>query len=301
MNITMYQVDTFTNELFTGNPVAVCLTKEPLSVDLMLKLARENNLSETAFCYKDKDCYQIRWFSPEVEIDLCGHATLGAAYALLQDAEKEARQLVFQTHACGKIVVTRDGPYLTLLFPLREGKPIPCRPDIARALGGKPLAFYESRDIMVVYETAEEVAALTPDPDKINNLGVFGIIATAPGDGQPQLEGHSKDQQNCQLQPASTKAPLQAQPQIQTRAATPGAGVDFVSRYFCPGSGVFEDQATGSTHCTLIPYWMKRLHKTTFIDRQLSKRVGTFRCEVKKEQLYLKGEAVLLYKTSFAL
>ena len=260
MNITMYQVDTFTNELFTGNPVAVCLTEEPLSVDLMLKLARENNLSETAFCYKDKDCYQIRWFSPEVEIDLCGHATLGAAYALLQDAEKEARQLVFQTHACGKIVVTRDGPYLTLLFPLREGRPIPCRPDIAQALGGKPLAFYESRDIMVVYETAEEVAALTPDPDKINNLGVFGIIATAPG-----------------------------------------AGVDFVSRYFCPGSGVFEDQATGSTHCTLIPYWMKRLHKTTFIDRQLSKRVGTFRCEVKKEQLYLKGEAVLLYKTSFAL
>jgi predicted PhzF superfamily epimerase YddE/YHI9 len=150
-----------------------------------------------------------------------------------------------------------------------------------------------------VYETAEEVAALTPDPDKINNLGVFGIIATAPGDGQPQPEGHSKDQQNFQLQPASAHAPSGPAPQAQ--AIDPGTGVDFVSRYFCPGSGVFEDQATGSTHCTLIPYWMKRLHKTTFIDRQLSKRVGTFRCEVKKEQLYLKGEAVLLYKTSFAL
>jgi PhzF family phenazine biosynthesis protein len=261
MKITMYQVDAFTSHLFAGNPTAVCLTDEPLSEELMHKIAVENNLSETAFCYKAGSCYNIRWFTPEVEIDLCGHATLGTAYALFNDVEKGASKIVFKIKSGEEIPVTKDGQYLTLLFPVREGKPIAYRQDIAQALGGKPLEFYESRDIMVVYKTAKEVAELTPEVSAINSLGVFGIIATAPGEDN----------------------------------------VDFVSRYFAPGCGVFEDPATGSSHCTLIPYWAKRLKKYTFLDKQLSKRIGTFRCELKDNQIYIKGEAVQLFKTSFEI
>lgn len=258
MKITMYQVDTFTNELFTGNPVAVCLTAEPLSVELMHKIAVENNLSETAFCYKEGDYYNIRWFTPEIEIDLCGHATLGTAYVIFQEYEQQASKLIFQTQQSGKVEVVREGKYLTLEFPVREGQPIAFRQDIAAALGGEPVEFYESRDIMVVYKTAQEIAELAPNVTKINNLGVFGIAVTAPG-----------------------------------------VDVDFVSRYFAPGCGVFEDPATGSSHCTLVPYWAKRLEKNTFIDKQLSKRVGTFRCELKADKIYIKGEAVQLFKTAF--
>ena len=257
MNITMYQVDAFTAVPFAGNPTAVCVTETALSKELMGKIAIENNLSETAFCYKDGAKYNIRWFTPTVEIDLCGHATLATAYALFHDREKSADRLVFTTKS-GEIVVSKDGKYLTMDFPVREGKPLPYHPAIAQALGGKPLAFYESRDILVVYSTAQEVADLHPAATALNKLGVFGLIATAPGDD-----------------------------------------VDFVSRYFAPGCGVYEDPATGSTHCTLIPYWAKRLGKTTFVDRQLSPRGGTFHCELKGDTIYIKGEAVQLFKTTF--
>ena len=206
MKINMYQVDAFTNELFKGNPVAVCLTNGALAEELMQKIAMENNLSETAFCHKVGERYHIRWFTPEVEIDLCGHATLGTAYVLFNEVEKESREITFISQS-GEIVVTREQERMTLAFPIREGKPIPHRADIVKALGGKPLAFYESRDIMVVYETEEEIANLRPDVSLVNSLDVFGIIVTAKGND-----------------------------------------VDFVSRYFAPGCGVFEDPATGSSH-----------------------------------------------------
>lgn len=259
MKITMYQVDAFTDELFKGNPVAVCLSEGPLSESLMQNIAMENNLSETAFCYKKGEVYQIRWFTPEVEIDLCGHATLGTAFVLFNEVEQEARQLTFLSQS-GEIVVTKEGKYMTLTFPIRKGRLMPYREDIAKALGGKPIAFYESRDIMVVYETEEEIANLIPNVSEVNNLDVFGIIATAKGNK-----------------------------------------IDFVSRYFAPGCGVFEDPATGSSHCTLIPYWAEVLGKMEFIDKQLSKRIGTFHCKLKENHIEISGEAVMLFKTSFEI
>ena len=260
MKVTMYQVDAFTNQLFTGNPTAVCVTDSPLSETMMHKLAVENNLSETAFCYKEGPYYKIRWFTPTVEVDLCGHATLGTAFALFNDVEKTAAKITFKINSGDTIEVTKDGKYLTLVFSVREGKPIAYREDIAQALGGKPLAFYEARDIMVVYDSAQEVAELKPAASDLNKLGVFGIIATAPGED-----------------------------------------VDFVSRYFAPGCGVYEDPATGSSHCTLIPYWAKKLKKNTFVDKQLSKRTGFFHCELQGDKIYLKGEAVQLFKTTFQI
>ncbi len=260
MKIIMYQVDAFTNELFKGNPAAVCLTEEPLSVDLMHKLAVENNLSETAFVYPEGENYHVRWFTPEVEIDLCGHATLATAYALFSERDKDKTSLTFTIEQGEPITVTREGAYLTLTFPVRQGATIPPREDIAEVLGGKPLEFYASRDIMVVYGSQEEVAALQPEATKLFNLDAFGIIATAPG-----------------------------------------TNVDFVSRYFAPGCGVYEDPATGSSHCTLVPYWAQRLKKTVMVDCQLSKRQGIFHCELKDDQIYIKGESVTLFKTEFEL
>ncbi|WP_242825773.1 PhzF family phenazine biosynthesis protein [Cellulosilyticum lentocellum] len=259
MKITMYQVDAFTNELFKGNPVAVCLTEKPLKEALMQKIAMENNLSETAFCYKEGECYQIRWFTPEVEIDLCGHATLGTAYVLFNEVEQGKKQITFKSQS-GEIIVTRNKERFTLSFPVREGRAITPRTDIIKALGGNPIAFYESRDVMVVYETEEEIANLKPDVGLVNRLDVFGIIVTAKGNE-----------------------------------------VDFVSRYFAPGCGVFEDPATGSSHCTLVPYWAKILGKNQFLDKQLSKRVGTFYCELKEDKVYISGEAIQLFKTSFEI
>ena len=259
MKVNMYQVDAFTNELFKGNPAAICLSEKAISEVIMRKIAMENNLSETAFCHKVGEVYHIRWFTPEVEIDLCGHATLGTAYILFNEIEKEAKQLTFMSQS-GEILVTRDNERMTLIFPVREGKPIPTRQDIVKALGGNPVAFYESRDIMVVYDTEEEVANLTPDVSLINDLDVCGIIVTAKGNE-----------------------------------------VDFVSRYFAPGCGVFEDPATGSSHCTLIPYWAKALGKNQFVDYQLSKRMGTFYCELKEDKIYISGEAVQFFKTSFEI
>lgn len=259
MKITMYQVDAFTNELFKGNPVAVCLMEKSISEELMQKIAMENNLSETAFCYKDGESYQIRWFTPEIEIDLCGHATLGTAYVLFNEVEQGKEQIAFQSQS-GEIIVARNNEYLTLTFPVREGRPIAPREDIMKALGGNPIAFYESRDIMVVYETEEEIMSLKPDVGLVNRLEVFGIIVTAKGNK-----------------------------------------VDFVSRYFAPGCGVFEDPATGSSHCTLVPYWAKVLGKTQFVDQQLSKRGGTFYCELKEDKIYMSGKAVQFFKTSFEI
>lgn len=261
MNIIMYQVDAFTDTLFKGNPVAVCVTAGPIPVELMRNLAIENNLSETAFCYKEGEGrYHIRWFTPEVEIDLCGHATLGAAAALLGEKELGRDKLTFSIEKGEDVEVTKEGDYLVLEFPIREGKRISERSDIARALGGNPIEFYESRDVMVVYGSEKEIQELNPDVSMVNNLDAFGVIATAPGDK-----------------------------------------VDFVSRYFAPGCGVFEDPATGSSHCTLVPYWAKRLGKTEMEDIQLSPRVGSFTCVMKDNKIYVKGQAIQLFKTEFVL
>lgn len=258
MKIKMYHVDAFAEHYFGGNPTAVCILEEPLDERTMLLIAKENNLSETAFCYPYKEGYFIQWFTPRVEVDLCGHATLATAAVLFQEISKE--KLLFYTKQSGEIEVRRKGERLTLVFPIREGVRIEEDKDIKAALGGNPIAFYKSRDIMVVYETEEEIKALRPNKNLIEALDVMGIIVTS-----------------------ASKT------------------VDYVSRYFGPGYGVFEDPATGSAQCTLVPYWKSKLNKTCLRSKQLSEREADFYCELKKDYIEVSGKSIILFETSFNL
>jgi PhzF family phenazine biosynthesis protein len=250
----MYQVDAFTDRLFGGNPAAIVPLAEWLPDATMQSIASENNLSETAFFVPEGDGYAIRWFTPAVEADLCGHATLGSAYIIARFIAPERRTMSFRTVKAGTLVVTREGDELSMDFPAWPPQPAETPADLAGALGGRPERYLKSkRDGMAVFRTAAEVAALQPDFAALKQLFSFPIIATAPGD----------------------------------------TGVDFVSRFFAPGGGIDEDPVTGSAHCALIPYWAERLGKTTLKARQISKRSGDLSCELRGDRVTIAGRAAL--------
>lgn len=257
MRLPVYQVDAFTSEVFRGNPAAVVPLTAWLPDQTMQAIAAENNLAETAFFVETGPArYHLRWFTPEVEVDLCGHATLAAAFVLYEQLGVTASAVTFDSRS-GPLVVTRDGPDLTLDFPARPPRPLPRDRQVAVALGGEPDQLWLARDCMAVFRTEAEVRALAPDMAKVKALGVFGFIATAPADP----------------------------------ALSPGA--DFVSRFFAPAAGVAEDPVTGSAHCTLAPYWADRLAKTTLEARQVSRRGGALRCVMDGERVRMSGRAVL--------
>jgi PhzF family phenazine biosynthesis protein len=253
MKIPLYVVDAFTRRLFGGNPAAVC----PLDVwpraELMQQVARENNLSETAFFVPAGEArYDLRWFTPTVEMDLCGHATLASAFViftLLDDSD--AARLTFETRS-GALTVTRDGDLLTMDFPSRPPTPCDAPAELLRGLGLPPSEVLRSRDYLVRYDSEESVRSLKPDFRLLASLDCIGIIATA--------EGRESD---------------------------------FVSRFFAPAAGVDEDPVTGSAHCTLVPYWSERLGKTRLRARQISERGGELLCEQRGERVGLSGHAVL--------
>lgn len=249
MRIPIYQIDAFTNELFRGNPAAVCPLEEWIDDHLMQKIAKENNLSETAFFIKKGDLYELRWFTPEFEIDLCGHATLAAAYVIFEYLEKELNEISFNTKS-GILKVIKKNTLLSMVFPSREGIKHDITKELVEALGKKPLELYKSRDYMAVYEREEDIINLNPDMDKLEKINIFGIIVTSKGNK-----------------------------------------TDFVSRYFIPSSVICEDPVTGSSHCTLIPYWKKVLNKDKFVARQLSDRSGILYCRDLEERVEISGEA----------
>jgi PhzF family phenazine biosynthesis protein len=250
MRIPLYQVDAFTSRLFAGNPAAVCLLESWLDEATMQAIAAENNLSETAFLVSRGERNELRWFTPTVEIDLCGHATLATAYILFQLHPDRAR-VAFETKS-GELVVERDGDRLRMDFPSRAPAPCDIHPDLARALGKKPAQVLAARDYLCVYDSEQEVRALTPDMALLATVDRFAVIVTAPG-----------------------------------------ADVDFVSRFFAPAGGVNEDPVTGSAHCTLIPYWSKRLGKTRLHARQVSARSGELYCEDLGARVTMAGYAAL--------
>jgi len=250
MRIPIYQIDAFTNELFRGNPAAVCPLEEWIDDHIMQKIARENNLSETAFFIKKGDLYELRWFTPEFEIDLCGHATLAAAYVIFEYLEKNLNEIGFDTKS-GKLKVVKKNTLLSMVFPSREGDKCDITKELVEALGKKPLELYRSRDYMAVFEKEEDIINLNPDMEKLKKLNVFGIIVTSKGND-----------------------------------------IDFVSRYFIPDSVIGEDPVTGSSHCTLIPYWRKVLNKDKFVARQLSDRSGILYCRDLGDKVEISGEAI---------
>lgn len=259
---TIYQVDAFTDSLFSGNPAAVVPLTQWLDDSLMQAIAAENNLSETAFFVPAGDGYEIRWFTPTREVPLCGHATLASAWVIFSHIDTGASRIAFQSES-GPLTVERlqDG-WLELDFPAIPCEEIGLPKPLAEALGltGEDCAGPEAcfsvipdANTMVVLASAAAVSALQPDLralQAIPGLGL-GVIATAPGD-------------DC----------------------------DFVSRYFAPAGGIDEDPVTGSTHSVLTPFWAERLHRNKMLARQLSRRGGTLRCELRGNRVAIAGQAV---------
>jgi len=249
MRIPIYQIDAFTNVQFKGNPAAVCPLKEWISNDLMQKIAAENNLSETAFFVKVEDDYELRWFTPKGEIDLCGHATLASAYVIFTYIDNNITNIKFNTMS-GILEVSREGNLISMIFPSREGEKCEATEALVKGLGKMPIEVYKSRDYMAVFENEQDILNLELNMDELKKLDVLGVIATAKGNE-----------------------------------------VDFVSRFFAPNAGVDEDPVTGSAHCTLVPYWEKKLNKNEFVALQLSGRGGKLYCSDLGENVKMSGEA----------
>lgn len=259
MEIPVYQVDAFTSRMFGGNPAAVCPLAEWLPDQTMQAIAAENNLSETAFFVRDGDRYGLRWFTPVIEFDLCGHATLAAAHVILNYLAPGGQEVVFDSRS-GELVVRRQGERLCLDFPSRPPERCAVHPRLIEGLGAHPAEVLAARDYMVVYSSPDDVVGLKPDFGILAALDRSAVIVTAPG-----------------------------------------RDVDFVSRFFAPADGFNEDPVTGSAHCTLIPYWSRRLGKTTLRARQVSSRGGELFCEDRGERVWIAGCSVLFLKGTIYL
>lgn len=253
----VYQVDAFTRQLFAGNPACVVVLDSWLPDTLLLKIAQENAVAETAFLCSVEGGYHLRWFTPELEMDLCGHATLAAAHVVHTQLHPGQSLIVFETVSGSIEVVCRDGQY-ELDLPVRRGRPAVLPAQIEQALNVLPEHVYLARDYMLVYPSRIEVEQIKVDRSVFDqiNLGCGGVVCTAPGD-HPE---------------------------------------DFVSRFFTPQASILEDPVTGSAHCTLVPYWSERLGKEVLQAKQLSDRGGTLRCALNAERVLIAGEAVTYSK-----
>lgn len=251
MKLKIYQIDAFTNTIFSGNPACVVPLEEWLPDEVLLNIAKENAVAETAFFIKEKDYYHLRWFTPEVEMDLCGHATLASAHVIANFLDVTSSEIEFETLS-GSLSVKVNAEGYTLNFPSRKPKPSELPIEIIKALNIQPQKVLKDRDFMLVYKNEEEIKNLKIDRtffDKIN-LGTGGVIVTASG---------------------STS--------------------DFVSRFFTPQASILEDPVTGSAHCTLIPYWSEQLQKIKLNAIQLSERKGLLNCEDLGERVLISGNA----------
>jgi PhzF family phenazine biosynthesis protein len=254
MAIPYYHVDVFTGELFAGNPAGVCILSAFLADSTMQKIAIENRHSNTAFVVPRADGdFDLRWFTPKIEDDLCGHATLASAYVLAL-RKHTVWPVRFHTRS-GILTVAQDGDSFEMDFPARPAEPCETPVGLLPALGLKTALVTKMRDYLVVVDQAEQVRALSPDIAALAKLdiGTSGAIVTAPGTGD----------------------------------------VDYVCRFFAPSIGIDEDPATGSIHCTLAPYWAGRLGRDTFRAQQLSVRGGYLQCTISGDRVKIAGRARL--------
>jgi PhzF family phenazine biosynthesis protein len=249
MQLSLYQVDAFTDRLFAGNPAAVCPLDTWLPDAAMQAIAAENNLSETAFFVPRGDDYDLRWFTPTVETDLCGHATQASGFVVMTQLAPQRSSVRFHTRS-GPLTVTRQGDMFAIDLPAQPPEPCAMPPNLVAALGRKPAQVLGAVKYLAIYDSETEVAALAPDLAAWAHADRDGVIVSAPG-------------RDC----------------------------DFVSRYFAPHAGIPEDPVTGSAHCTLMPYWAKRLGKTRLHARQISQRGGELFCELKGDRVVIAGHA----------
>jgi PhzF family phenazine biosynthesis protein len=253
MDLKIYQVDAFADKVFTGNPAAVIPLNDWLEDAIMQKIAMENNLSETAFFVKTDEGYHLRWFTPEYEIDLCGHATLASAFIIKNFVEPHVHEITFTTQKAG-ILKTKiaDGLY-TLDFPSRAPQACEVPPQLLESLGVmNAVEVLRSRDYFVVLPNEDAVRNVEPDFNLMKELDTIGVIVTAKG-----------------------------------------VSADVVSRCFYPGLGIQEDPVTGSAHCNIVPYWSSKLSKTALFCKQLSARGGDLQCELAGDRVLMSGKCVL--------
>jgi PhzF family phenazine biosynthesis protein len=261
MRLPIYQVDAFTEKLFGGNPAAICPLEAWLPDATMQAIAAENNLAETAFFVREDGDYVLRWFTPAVEVDLCGHATLASAYIIFRYLEPHRQSVNFRTLKAGTLTVERREDSLVMDFPARPPSPAEAPAGLIAALGGAPRDVLRARDYLAIYGSAAEITALKPDFTALAKIDCFAVIATAPGVN----------------------------------------GIDFVSRFFAPRQGIDEDPVTGSSHCTLVPYWAKRLGKSELEARQISTRGGALSCALDGDRVRIGGRAVLYLEGQITL
>lgn len=251
MKLNLYQIDAFTDKVFGGNPACVVPLDNWLTDDILLKIAKENAVAETAFFVDKGDKIHLRWFTPEIEMDLCGHATLATAHCLKTILEYKNDKFIFETLS-GDLTVVVENEIYKMDFPSRMPSPENLPTIIENSLNIKPKEVLKARDYVLVYENETEVRNIKIDRQLFDqiNLDPGGIIVTAIGD-------------NC----------------------------DFVSRFFTPQASILEDPVTGSAHCSLIPFWAKRLNKNELYALQVSERLGKLFCENKGERVLISGQA----------
>ena len=248
-----YVVDAFTDHVFAGNPAAVCVMDKWLDEATMMAITRENNLSETAFAVKEGEKYHLRWFTPGGEIDLCGHATLGTACAIMTYVAPELTEITFTTLS-GDLTVVRKGALYEMDFPAYELKSVPVTQAMADAMNGAmPKAAYMGRDLLCVFDDEATVRRMVVDQEKVRALDGLLLHATAPGSGEN----------------------------------------DCVSRSFAPKCNVAEDPVCGSGHCHIVPYWVRILGKDTLVAYQASPRGGTLYCTQVGERIKMSGKAAI--------
>lgn len=262
MPVRIVTVDAFTAVPFAGNPAAVCILSEARPDGWMRNVAREMNLSETAFLTPEAGGYRLRWLTPAVEVDLCGHATVASAHVLWEEGHLPAgEQARFYTRS-GVLLANRRGDWIELDFPAKMATACEPLAELVEALGVEPQAVARNQfDYLVELGSEAEVRAASPDHGKLKKIPVRGVIVTAP-------------------------------------ASTPG--FDFVSRFFAPGSGIDEDPVTGSAHCALGPYWAARMGKREFTAYQASARGGVVRVRVEGDRVLLGGQAVTVLRAEMA-
>ena len=255
MQFTIYQVDAFTNKLFHGNPAAIIPLEEWLSEEMMQQIAMENNLAETAFfapSSKEGIDYDIRWFTPAIEINLCGHATLGSAWVIFNKLDYKKEQINFSCKS-GKLSVDRRGDVIQMDFPSWKPERFDEYPEeLLTALGIKEVVgVYKYRDVLIELENEDAVKKCSPNFSLLKETG-YKVIITAPGTDN----------------------------------------VDFVSRFFAPSAGIDEDPVTGSAHSQLIPFWAEKLNKKKMFARQLSQRGGDVECKWWGDRVTMSGQCV---------
>lgn len=261
MRQKIVQIDAFTNRRFRGNPAAVCLLSEPAEESWMRAVAREMNLSETAYLHREGEGYGLRWFTPAAEVELCGHATLASAHFLWEDEHLERTcPAIFFTRS-GRLTARSVGDWIEVDFPadrVAEGAATP-EPAALEAALGSPIVSSSTTGLYLLIELESEalLASMAPDFERVRGLHPVGVSVTAPADDP---------------------------------------GVDFVSRFFAPAVGIDEDPVTGSAHCSLGPFWGERLGKTEMIAHQISDRLGVVRVRLAADRVVLGGQAVTVLR-----